>query len=151
MKKLSATRRSMMARSLAFVGAGVAAGAAGASPAAAKAGPYRVVFQVSDADPKKWSLTLNNVKNIQAELGARNIIIEIVAYGPGIDMLKAEAEIANRVLETMQTGVAVIACENTMRNQNIARDDMISKIAFVAAGVAQLVKRQAEGYAYIRA
>ena len=29
----------------------------------------KVVFQVSDADPKKWNLTLNNVKNVQDALG----------------------------------------------------------------------------------
>jgi intracellular sulfur oxidation DsrE/DsrF family protein len=152
MKKLSGTRRLMMARTLAFVGAGaLAAKAASASPTAAAGGPYRVVFQVSDADPKKWALTLNNVKNVQQELGARNITAEIVVYGPGIGMLKADSEVANRILETMQAGVAVVACENTMRGQHLTHDDMIGKIGFVPSGVAELVKRQAEGYAYIRA
>lgn len=147
MNKLSETRRSMIARSLALVGAGATAQAAAASPA----GPYKVVFQVSDADPKKWALTLNNVKNAQDEMGANNISIEIVAYGPGIGMLKADSEIANRVLEALQARVAVMACENTMRGQHLSRDDMIGKIGYVAAGVAELIKRQAEGYAYIRA
>lgn len=147
MNKLSETRRSMIARSLALVGAGATAQAAAASPA----GRYKVVFQVSDADPKKWALTLNNVKNAQDEMGANNISIEIVAYGPGIGMLKADSEIANRVLEALQARVAVMACENTMRGQHLSRDDMIGKIGYVAAGVAELIKRQAEGYAYIRA
>lgn len=147
MKQLFATRRSMIARSLAVVGAGVAAQATAASTG----GAYKVVFQVSDADPKKWALTLNNVKNVQDEMGAKNIVIEVVAYGPGIGMLKADSEIANRVLEAMQAGAAVLACENTMRAQHLSRDDMVGKVGFVAAGVAQLIRRQAEGYAYIRA
>lgn len=147
MNKLSETRRSIIARGLALAGAGVAARAAAASTG----GPYKVVFQVSDADPKKWALTLNNVKNVQDDMGVRNIVIEVVVYGPGIGMLKADAEIANRVLEAMQAGAAVIACENTMRGQHLTRDDMIGKVGFVAAGVTQLIKRQAEGYAYIRA
>lgn len=147
MNKLSATRRSMIARSLALAGASVAAQAAAASTG----GPYKVVFQVSDADPKKWALTLNNVKNAQQELGAKNIVIEVVVYGPGIGMLKADSEIANRVLETLQAGVAVLACENTMRGQHLTRDVMIGTIGYVASGVAELIKRQAEGYAYIRA
>lgn len=152
MKKISATRRSMIARSLALVGAGAVAAQAGAAlPAATAGGPYKVVFQVSDADPKKWALTLNNVKNVQEALGANNVTVEIVAYGPGIGMLKADSEIANRVLEALQAQVAVMACENTMRGQHLTHTDMLDKIGYVAAGVAELVKRQAEGYAYIRA
>ncbi|MDL2354564.1 MAG: DsrE family protein [Pseudomonadota bacterium] len=150
MKKTHTTRRAMMAHSLALLGAGALAAPA-ADAATATAGAWRVVFQVSDADPKKWGLTLNNVKNVQQELGAQHIAVEIVVYGPGIGMLLAEAEIANRVIEAMQAGVAVLACENTMRAQHLSRDDMIAKIGFVAAGVVQLIKRQAEGYAYIRA
>lgn len=151
MKKISATRRSMIARSLALVGAGAVAAKASAATAATAGGPYKVVFQVSDADPKKWALTLNNVKNVQEALGTNNVTVEIVAYGPGIGMLKADSEIANRVLEALQAQVAVMACENTMRGQHLTHADMLGKIGYVPSGVAELVKRQAEGYAYIRA
>src|SRR5215469_1705800 len=48
----------------------------------------RVVVQVSDGAVTNWNLALNNVHNIQAELGAANVDIEVVAYGPGIGMLK---------------------------------------------------------------
>jgi hypothetical protein len=43
----------------------------------------RVVLQMSEADPAKWNLALNNAKNIQTDLGAANVDIELVAYGPG--------------------------------------------------------------------
>jgi len=51
-------------------------------PARAQAGSAqrnRVVIQVSDGDPAKWNLALNNAKNLQADLGAANVDIEIVA------------------------------------------------------------------------
>jgi hypothetical protein len=44
----------------------------------------KVVIQVSDADPGKWNLALNNARNLQADLGVANVDIEVVAYGPGI-------------------------------------------------------------------
>ena len=110
----------------------------------------RVIIQVSDADPKKWALALNNAKNVQTDLGADKSEIEIVAYGPGIGMLKADAEIANRIEEAVASGVRVVACENTMRNQKIGRDDMHKNIEYVAAGVVELMRRQQQGYAYIR-
>ncbi len=111
---------------------------------------YKVVFQVSDADPAKWNLTLNNVKNVQQELGADKVDIEVVAYGPGIGMLKADAAIANRVSEAAQAGVKLVACENTMTVQKIAKADMHSDISYAPAGVVELMQRQREGWAYIR-
>jgi intracellular sulfur oxidation DsrE/DsrF family protein len=112
--------------------------------------PHRVVFQVSDADPAKWNLTLNNVRNIQQDLGKDNVTIEVVAYGPGIGMLKMDSAVGPRVDEALRSGVAIVACENTMKNQNLARDDMLPRIGYVEAGVVELIKRQKEGYAYIR-
>lgn len=118
--------------------------------AADASGKARVIFQVSDADPAKWNLALNNAKNVQSDLGAANTEIEIVAYGPGIAMLKADSLAANRIVDAMAQGVKVVACENTMTNQKIKRDDMIDKIGYVKAGVVELMQKQREGWAYIR-
>src|SRR3954470_13674511 len=91
----------------------------------------RVVMQVSDADPGKWNLALNNARNLQADLGAANVEIEIVAYGPGIGMLKADSVVGNRITEALGQGVAVSACENTMRGQKLAKTDMLDGIGYV--------------------
>lgn len=122
---------------------GVAAQAA--APAKAK-----VVIQVSDGDAAKWNLALNNAKNVQQELGADKVDIEIVAYGPGIGMLKADATTSNRVLEATQSGVQVVACENTMTVQKITKAEMNPAIGYVRTGVVELMNRQRQGYAYIR-
>ena len=110
----------------------------------------RVVIQVSDAEPAKWNLALNNARNIQTDLGAANVDIEIVAYGPGIGMLKADSIVANRVDEAGKAGVKVVACENTMRGQKLAHADRLSGIDYVPAGVVELMQRQQQGWAYIR-
>jgi intracellular sulfur oxidation DsrE/DsrF family protein len=110
----------------------------------------RVVMQVSDNDPAKWNLALNNAKNLQADLGAGNVDIEIVAYGPGINMLKADSAVGNRVGEALGAGVAIVACENTMRGQKLAKDDMLPKVGYVNAGVVELMQKQQQGWAYIR-
>jgi uncharacterized protein len=47
-------------------------------------------------------------------------------------------------------GVKVVACENTMHAQKLARSDMVSGIDYVAAGVVEIMKRQQEGWSYIR-
>ena len=110
----------------------------------------RLIVQVSEADPKKWALALNNVKNVQTDLGKGNVEIELVAYGPGIGMLKMDSEVANRINEAMADGVKVVACENTMTNNKIAKDDMLPKISYVKAGVVEIMQKQQQGYAYLR-
>jgi len=118
-----------------------------AQPAAQRS---KVVIQVSDGDQAKWNLALNNARNIQADLGATNVDIEIVAYGPGIGMLKLDSPVANRVDEANAAGVKVMACENTMKGQKLARSDMLGSVGYVSAGVVEIMQRQQQGWAYIR-
>ena len=133
---------------------GLPAAVAADTPAAAKgsgtAMKNKLIIQVSDPDPKKWGLALNNAKNVQTDLGKDQVEIEIVAYGPGIGMLKMDSEVGPRVAEAMGDGVKVIACENTMTNQKISRDDMLPKIGYVKAGVVEIMQKQQQGYAYLR-
>lgn len=111
---------------------------------------HKIVIQVSDSDPAKWNLALNNAKNLQDDVGAANVDIEVVAYGPGIGMLKLESPSAPRIAEAMGAKVKVIACENTMRGQKLTRDDMLPAISYVPAGVTQIMTRQSQGWAYLR-
>jgi intracellular sulfur oxidation DsrE/DsrF family protein len=110
----------------------------------------RVVFQVSDNDPAKWNLALNNARNVQQDLGRDNVEIEIVAYGPGLAMLKAESPVAARLAAALDASVGLLACENTMQNTKVQKTDMVGGIGYVQAGVTHLMKRQREGWAYIR-
>jgi uncharacterized protein len=83
-------------------------------------------------------------------VGAANVDIAIVAYGPGIGMLKLESPSGSRVADAMKANVRVVACENTLRGQKLGRDDMLPGIAYVPAGVTEIMKKQAEGWAYLR-
>jgi len=110
----------------------------------------KLVIQVSENDPATWNLALNNAKNIQKDVGKDNVELEIVAFGPGINMLKMESEVAARVNEAVDSGVKVMACQNTMRNQKLNKEDMNAKIGYVPAGVVEIMQRQQQGYAYLR-
>ena len=110
----------------------------------------KVVFQVSDSDVAKWNLTMNNIRNVQQELGADKVMIEIVAYGPGIGLLKLESPVGQRIAEALGQRVQVVACENTMTAQKLTKADMLPNISYVPAGVVELLQKQQQGYAYIR-
>lgn len=111
---------------------------------------YKVVFQVSDNDPAKWNLALNNAKNVQKDLGAQNVEVEIVAYGPGLNMLKLDSPVAGRVSGAINDKVAIVACDNTMHNMKLTDADLVGGARHVKAGVVQLMERQRQGWSYIR-
>jgi intracellular sulfur oxidation DsrE/DsrF family protein len=118
--------------------------------AAQKAGRHKVVLQVSDSDPAKWNLALNNARNIQQDLGKGNVDVEIVAYGPGLGMLRMDSKVAGRLAQALDNNVGLLACENTMRNTKVQKSDMYGGISYVDAGVVHIMQRQREGWAYVR-
>ena len=118
--------------------------------AEAPATKEHLVMQVSDADPGKWNLALSNAKNVQQDYGADKIEVEIVTYGPGIGMLKSDSAVAKRIEEAKQTGITIVACQNTMRAMKLTESDMLPNTSYVPSGVVELIKKQREGYAYIR-
>ncbi len=142
-------RRSVLMTLAAALAAAVPKRAASAQPAGRPVRD-RLVMQVSDADSSRWLLALSNARNVQSDLGRDNVHIEIVVYGPGIDMLRMESVVGPNVAEALAAGVRVTACENTMLGQHISRDDMLPAIDYVKAGVVRLMRRQQEGYAYVR-
>jgi intracellular sulfur oxidation DsrE/DsrF family protein len=146
--------RAATASIVALAAAGAIAAAPGPAPAgaapAADAGRYKVVVHVGDAEPAKWTVALNNVANLQKEVGAANIDIEVVAINAGLGMLKVDSPVGNRVAEALKSGVVIVACENSMRGQKLVREDMLNDIGYVKAGVVELMERQRQGYAYIR-
>ena len=144
-------QRSLRLLAIAWTAAVVAAGGIGSAfSEQVVAAANKVVVQVSDADPAKWNLALNNVRNLQADLGAKNVDIEIVAYGPGIGMLKADSVVGNRIGEALGAGVKIVACENTMRGQKLNQPDMLEGIGYVKAGVVEIMQRQQQGWTYLR-
>lgn len=110
----------------------------------------RLVIQISDYNPKVWGLALSNARNVRHDLGPDNVQIEIVAYGPAIHMLEAESDWRDRVTEVLDESIRVIACENTMTTVGLKRDDMLGGVDFVKTGLAHIMQRELEGWAYAR-
>jgi intracellular sulfur oxidation DsrE/DsrF family protein len=112
---------------------------------------HRLVIQVTDNDPARWTMILNNTRNAQEDVGgADKIELEIVAYGPGINMLKSDSPVGQRIAEMVKTGVVFVGCENTMKNMKLPKAEMLPTIGYVPAGVTELMKKQEEGWSYIR-
>jgi intracellular sulfur oxidation DsrE/DsrF family protein len=120
------------------------------SQPAAAAVRNRALFQVTDNDPARWNMILNNMTNLREGVGSEGAEIELVAYGPGINMLKADSPVKARIADALKSGVTINACQNTMTGMKLTPADMLPDIGYVPAGVVEVMRKQQQGWAYIR-
>lgn len=112
--------------------------------------PKGVVIQVSEADPAKWEMALINARNVRKAYSDKNVGVEIVAYGPGLKMLRKDSSVAAGLDEAKRNGVKLLACGNTMTMTHTSRDELNRSVDIVPAGIVEIMERQKEGYAYVR-
>lgn len=106
------------------------------------------------------NLTLNNVSNILEYYHSKGeqAEVEVVAYGPGLNMLRDDKSPVKARLKSIQSGsfpskVAYAACGNTMTNMEKAEGHaipIVPEAKVVIAGVVRLTELQEQGWAYIR-
>jgi hypothetical protein len=119
-------------------------------PVAQAGGKQSVIMQISENDPLVWNLALNIAKNLPQELGKDNVEVEIVAFGPGLAMFKAESEVNKRLTEAAQAGVALRACGRTMKAQKLAQTDLHRGVGVVPGGVVEIIAKTRDGWTYLR-
>ena len=110
----------------------------------------RALFQVTDNDPARWNMILNNMTNLREGVGGEGAEIELVAFGPGLAMLKADSTVKARIADALKNGVKINACQNTMTGMKLTPADMLPDISYVPAGVVEVMRKQQQGWAYIR-
>jgi len=124
----------------------------------APAAMHKVAIQVNQNDKAVMDLALNNAKNVldyYKEKG-ETVAIEIVTYGPGLHMLRADTSPVKERIAPMSLenpNLAFIACGNTQANQAKAEGKpvtLISEAKVMPSGVVRLMELQKQGYAYIR-
>jgi uncharacterized protein len=116
---------------------------------------HKVVFEVSIDGAEKWQGALRNVENVQKALGAKTTKIEVVTHGKGVGMLLAKTSAENAELKTKldqlhSAGVVFAACENTMKREKLEKKDLVQLSITVDSGVSDVIRKQEEGFAYIK-
>lgn len=113
----------------------------------------KLVIQVSTDDPRTQKIALNNAANLQKLYGMDNVVIEIVAYGPGLGMLTQKSSQADRITSLAMQDIHFSACGNTMKKvaeKSGKMPKLLEGVDQVTAGVARIMELQQQGYAYIR-
>lgn len=111
---------------------------------------YKVVFQLNSGDEKVIESTLKNIANSMADSKLKNqITIELVVHGNGVVLFMKDHPYEKQVLELKEKGVILAQCLNTLKNKNISKEQLFPFIYYVESGVAEIIYRQYQGWAYI--
>jgi uncharacterized protein len=110
----------------------------------------KVVMQLTSPDTMVYKSLLIQLKNLRE--ADPMIEIEVVCHGPGMNFLKQKNETKLASLLTNSNGhLTFIACENTMREKNITKEELATNIQFVKAGILEIIDKQQDGWAYTKA
>ncbi len=132
--------------------AGAAAALAGQRPGSAQAKKYRAVFDLTADTPERWDAALRNVENLKRALGAENVEAQVVVHGKAYPLLqKTNTGMEERLHSLQKGGVRLSLCRNTMKRFNVEAESLFPFADTVDAAVAELVRKQHEGWAYIKA
>lgn len=140
------------------LGAIVPLGMLASAPAGATGKSHKIAIQVSENDKTIMNLALNNIVNMSqfySEAGDL-VTMELVAYGPGLNMLRVDTSPVKERLHSIKTSIPDItfsACKNTMEGMQKAEGHPIQIVAdarIVPAGVVRLTELQEQGYSYIK-
>lgn len=115
-----------------------------------KPGKHRIVFQLTTGDTAIHRMMLKNLNNVLTV--APDSELEVVCHGPGISILmKAQTALHDKISQLSKRGVRFNACEFTMKDKNLSKSDIIEEAGYVQSGVIEIVKKQEQGWSYLRA
>lgn len=108
-----------------------------------------VVVHLAEPGAERHAAVLRNVLHLRSDLGP-DVPIELVAHGPGVELLTGESGLDDGVRSLSAAGVRAVACLNTLAARGLAPGDLLPEVGTVSSGVGHLARRQLEGWAYVR-
>lgn len=112
---------------------------------------HRVVVEINSGDHETWSVALKNIANLQQSFGPSHVQVEVVALGKGIDLVLAgTSEFTERLGALSARGITFAACQNTMKQRHLAKQDLLPFVITVDSGVAEIVRKQEDGWSYLK-
>jgi intracellular sulfur oxidation DsrE/DsrF family protein len=114
---------------------------------------HRVVLQLSDNDPKKQGLVISVAYNLLKFYDPDKVAIEVVTFGPGIDLLRPDNTNRKLVESLVAQGARFDICLNTVdtvERDTGKRPEFISVATPVQVGVGQILSLTENGYTLVR-
>lgn len=128
----------------------------------AKTKVHRLAIQVDQNNPAVMKLALNNAQNVidyYRDKG-EDVNVEIVAYGPGLNMLRADTSpVKDRIAHMASTDasfpskVVFSACNNTLKGMEKREGHAITIVPqarIVPSGAVRIMQLEEQGWSYVR-
>lgn len=130
----------------------------GQAPATADSEETRIVFHVTSPDQTAAGELLDDVEQMLAayEADGRPLRVEIVSNGEGLDFLRERlSHYKQRIhrLARRYRNLTFVACKNTIKRLEVQKGievNIVPDAEIIDSGVSHVVKRQKEGWVYIR-
>ena len=132
------------------------AGPAGAQQVPLQDKPFaehKIVLQLSESDPKKQGLVISVANNLMKFYDPDKVAIEVVTFGPGIDLLRTDNGNRKLVESLIAQGVRFDVCLNTvdtLERETGKRPEIIPAATPVQVGVGQILLLTENGYTLVR-
>ena len=119
---------------------------------------HKLVLQVDTEDKDAMNMALNNALNAKKYYDDKGepVTIEIVAYGPGITMLRADTSPVKDRIEQAKVsipGLALSMCGNAKAGAEKREGHEITPlpgVKVVPAGIVRIMELEEQGYSYVR-
>jgi intracellular sulfur oxidation DsrE/DsrF family protein len=114
---------------------------------------HKIVLQLSDNDVRKQNLVISVANNLLKFYDPDKVAIEVVAFGPGIELLRSESPARKQVESLIAQGVRFDVCLNTvdtLERETGKRPEIMPAATPVQVGVAQILFLTENGYTLVR-
>lgn len=110
--------------------------------------PRQIIMKLNNKDIHYANHMLGTIYNILKEYPSDSLKVVVIAYGPGMRVLKKDYDkhTLDRIRSLMNYDVEFIGCINTMQTMGWKKSDFIGSIHFVQAGIVEVIERLAHGY-----
>lgn len=114
---------------------------------------HRIALQLSDGDPVKEGLIVSISYKLLEVYGPDAVDVQVVAFGPGIDLLKADNPRRQQIDSLIAQGVTFNICGytlDTIERKTGKRPEINPKAKLVPAGVPFLLSLAEKNYTIVR-
>ncbi len=125
---------------------------------------YSVLFHVNEVD--RCPVALGNLRNLLKNVGQENIIAEVVVNGPAVVFFSSAAQAQEKfpsfwtdafyqqlvqdMKDLHEMGVCFTICSTALNMNGLNDDQVYSFVTLVPAGITEIVKKQSDGYSYVK-
>jgi uncharacterized protein len=109
----------------------------------------KVILQLQSSDTLVHKSVFFQISNIKKAFPDAEI--ELVCHGPGIEfLLKKKSFYVTKLGNQNFKDVTLAACEFTMSQKNIKKDDLVSLATTVPYGIVEILKKQQLDWLYVK-